>query len=68
MIDGNTYALDKYMEEQEHLEKLEELYLNGIQEDIKELEEIISRLRYESEDYEGYSMRTVLDEELKELL
>ena len=72
MLDGNLYALDINLREQEEQEEAFELFEEIIQKDLNHIEKIVEYLFYEANDFEYkgkiYDFTDNLIEMLKERL
>lgn len=64
MIDANTKALNKYQEKLAKQSKTYGRFIDEIDDDLLELQEIVQKLKKKAENYDGYDFT----EELKELI
>ncbi len=68
MCDGNQYAIDKHLAEQERAEQNFEYMLKQMEKEIEEIGERINELQVEARDYNGYSFEEDLNEVLGDLI
>lgn len=72
MLDGNLWALNRHLKEQERQEEAFELFEEMIQKDLSHIEKIVEYLFYEANDFEHkgnvYDFTDNLIEMLKEII
>lgn len=68
MIDGNTIAMDKYLEKQEKQEKSYELLFDSIDDDLALLGKEIQRLQKIASSYDGYDFTDDLNDYIRDLI
>ena len=68
MIDGNTIAMNKYLENQEKQERSYELLLETIDDDLALLGKEIQRLQKIASSYDGYDFTDDLNEYIRDLI
>ena len=68
MIDGNTIAMNKYLDNQEKQERSLELLFDSIDDDLVLLSKEISRLQKIASSYDGYDFTDELNEYIKDLI
>ena len=62
MVDGNTYAINKHLDEQEQIEKVWEQFKKIY--DVEELERALDYARTGAKDFGGHDFTDELSEEL----
>lgn len=65
---ANTSALNKYHNELERLEKSYESFLDSIDNDLVELQELISVIKSKAKDYDGYNFEDEVNDLVKDCL
>lgn len=68
MIDGNTIAMNKYLENQEKQERSFDLLFDSIDDDLVLLGKEIQRLQKIASSYDGYDFTDDLNEYIRDLL
>jgi hypothetical protein len=69
--DGNLYALDKYLEQQDAADKAVDLYVSEVNDLVEELELLLSRLKSRMISFEhksGYDMKEYTKELVEEII
>lgn len=68
MINGNTYALNKHLDEVEKCEKAQELFDRDIESLLQDMEDIYFEIRVLSRNYNGYDFESYAKECVKNYL
>lgn len=67
-MDGNTYALNKHLDEVERCEKAQERFDKDIDALLQEMEDIYFEIRTLANDYGGYDLSEYAKETVREVL
>jgi hypothetical protein len=68
MIDGNTYALNKHLEEEERLERAQARFDRDIYKMLKDMEGLYFEIVKLAENYDGYNLRDYAYECMNEVV
>ena len=66
--DGNIYALNRYLAEQERCEKYYDYFLSDIEDDLDAIKKAIRNILSAARDYNGYDFTEEAIEEIKDIL
>lgn len=66
--DGNIYALNKYLAEQERAEKHYDYFLEDIEDELDAIREAVRNILSAARDYNGYDFTEEAIEEIKDIL
>ena len=68
MVDGNTYALNKHLDEIDEAEKAQEHFESSIQDELKAIDDAVGSIRNIAENYEGYDFSDLIKEIIEEYI
>ena len=66
--DGNTYALNKYLDGIDAAEAAQENFEASIQDELQTIDEAIKSIMHMADNYEGYDMMEVARDIIKEYI